>query len=339
MTFQFNLNGCGRSAITAPPLGIPSLTVRSPSLTVRSPAVTPGPADLELPRRMIKSLSLLTALWAISASALADNASIVGTWTLAAADKILPDGSRVPDYVTHAVTDMARPTTDKLVDDDRKPVALITFAGIKPGDKVADVMPGGGYFTRIFSNVVGAKGHVYAVIPESLAAKAPPEKFNAIHALLADPTYNGNISLEIRPYDRLDVGAPLDVVWTSQNYHDVYGAVSVFSVSGSTGPEQAAKLDAAAFEALKPGGVFMVVDHAAAPGSGGRDASTLHRIDPATVIAQAKAAGFELEGTSDVLRNPQDAHSKEVFDPEIKGHTDKFVLKFRKPRGGSKAAP
>jgi predicted methyltransferase len=72
--------------------------------------------------------------------------------------------------------------------------------------------------------VVGAKGHVYAVIPESLAAKAPPEKFNAIHALLADPTYEGNISLEIRSYDRLDVGAPLDVVWTSQNYHDVCGA-------------------------------------------------------------------------------------------------------------------
>ena len=113
MTLQFNLNGCGRIAITAPPLGIPSLTVRSPSLTptggsladrsvaARSPAVTPRPAHLEVARRMIKCLSLLAALLAVSASAMAENASIVGTWTLAAADKILPDGSRVPDYGTN----------------------------------------------------------------------------------------------------------------------------------------------------------------------------------------------------------------------------------------------
>jgi predicted methyltransferase len=258
----------------------------------------------------------------------------LGSATLLHAQTLSP-----PAYVTDAVADAARPAADRQVDNNRKPAALVTFAGIKPGDNVADVMPGGGYFTRIFSKVVGAKGHVYAVIPESLATKAPPEKFKPIHALVADPAYSGNTSIEIRPYDRLDVGAPLDVVWTSQNYHDVYGAVPVFSVSGSTGPEQAAKLDAAAFKALKPGGVFIVVDHAAAPGSGGRDASTLHRIDPATVIAQAKAAGFELEGTSDVLSNPQDGHDKLVFAPEIKGHTDKFVLKFRKPTVGSKTEP
>ncbi len=184
----------------------------------------------------------------------------LGNATLLHAQTVSP-----PAYVTNAVADAARPDTDRQVDDDRKPAALITFAGIKPGDNVADVMPGGGYFTRIFSKVVGAKGHVYAIIPDSLAAKVPPEKLKPIHALVADPAYGGNTSLEIRPYDRLDVGASLDVVWTSQNYHDVYGAVSVFSVSGSTGPEQAANLDAAAFKALKPGGVFVVVDHAAAP--------------------------------------------------------------------------
>lgn len=258
----------------------------------------------------------------------------LGVATLSHAQTVSP-----PAYVTRALADPARPATDKQVDDDRKPAALVTFAGVKPGDKVADIMPGGGYFTRIFSKVVGAKGHVYATIPDSLAAKAPPEKFKPIHALVADPAYSGNTSLEIRPYDRLDLGALLDVAWTSQNYHDVYGAVSVFSVDGSTGPDQAAKLDAAVFKALKPGGVFIVVDHAAVPGSGGRDASTLHRIDPAIVVAQAKAAGFELAGTSDVLSNPQDGHDKPVFAPEIKGHTDKFVLKFRKPTVGSKAGP
>jgi predicted methyltransferase len=258
---------------------------------------------------------------------------LLGTATLSHAQ-----ASPVPAYVTNAVTDSARPAADRQVDGDRKPGALVAFAGIKPGDKVADVMPGGGYFTRIFSKVVGPDGHVYAVLPESLASKAPPEKLKPIHALVADPAYSGNTSLEVRPYGSLDMGAPLDVVWTSQNYHDVYGAVRVFSVDGSTGPAEAAKLDDAAFKALKPGGVFIVVDHAAAPGAGGRDANTLHRIDPATVIDQAKAAGFVLDAQSDLLSNPQDSHDKSVFAPEIKGHTDKFVLKFRKPLSMSKVS-
>lgn len=242
-----------------------------------------------------------------------------------------------PAYVSAAVADSARPAADTANDKDRKPTELIVFAGIKPGDRVADVMPGGGYFTRIFSKVVGPKGHVYAILPESLASKAPAEKFKPIRTLVADPAYRGNTSLDIRPYDRLDVGAPLDVVWTSQNYHDVYGAVRVFSVDGHTGPEEAAELDAAVFKALKPGGVYIVIDHAATPGSGGKDANTLHRIDPATVIDQAKAAGFVLEAKSMVLSNPQDGHDKAVFATEIKGHTDKFVLKFRKPLSDSKS--
>ncbi|RUL70296.1 methyltransferase [Dyella choica] len=251
---------------------------------------------------------------------------VLGTATLLHAQTV-----PLPAYVTNALSDNTRPAAETQLDNDRKPAALLVFAGIKPGDKVADVMPGEGYFTRIFSKVVGAEGHVYAVVPESYASKASPEKLKSIRALVADPAFNGNTSLEIRPYDRLDVGAPLDAVWTLQNYHDVYGAVSVFSVSGSTGPAQAAELDAAVFKALKPGGVYVVVDHAAEAGSGGRDANTLHRIDPATVIAQAKAAGFVLEAQSALFSNPQDKHDKPVFAPDIKGHTDKFVLKFRKP--------
>jgi predicted methyltransferase len=257
--------------------------------------------------------------------------------TLGTVNLLHAQASPPSSYVADALADSARPAADKQLHSNRKPAALIAFAGIKPGDKVADVMPGGGYFTRIFSKVVGAKGHVYAIVPQAYATKAPPERLKSIRALAGDPAYSGNTSLLIRPYDQLDTGAPLDVVWTSQNYHDVYGAVSVFSVDGSTGPDQAAKLDAAVFKALKPGGVFVVVDHAAAPGSGGRDAHTLHRIDPAVVIAQAKAAGFVLEAQSDVLSNPKDGHDKPIFAPEIKGHTDKFVLKFRKPLASRKA--
>ncbi|HEX7817158.1 methyltransferase [Dyella sp.] len=238
--------------------------------------------------------------------------------------------SMPPAYVAKAVADTARPAADSQRDGDRKPAALIAFAGIKPGDKVADVMPGGGYFTRIFSKVVGPTGHTYAIVPESIA-KARPQALDPVKAIAADTAY-GNVSVEVDPYDRLGAPSSLDVVWTSQNYHDVYGAVSVFAVSGTSGPDQAAALDAAAFKALKPGGVYIVIDHATAPGVGGRDANTLHRIDPSTVVAQVKAAGFVLESRSDLLANPQDAHDKPVFAPDIKGHTDKFVLKFRKPR-------
>jgi len=235
-----------------------------------------------------------------------------------------------PAYISAAVADSARPAADTVRDGDRRPAELIAFAGIKPGDKVADLMPGGGYFTRIFSKLVGPQGHVYAIVPASIAT-AKPAALDGIKALAADPAYP-NTSLEVRPYDRIGEDQSLDVAWTSQNYHDVYGAVSVFAVSGTSGAEAAARLDAAVFKALKPGGIYMVIDHAARAGSGGHDANTLHRIEPATVIEQVQAAGFVLEARSELLRNPQDGHDLTVFAPEIKEHTDKFVLKFRKPR-------
>jgi predicted methyltransferase len=250
--------------------------------------------------------------------------ALFGVIALARAADMAP-----PAFVTDAVTDSARPAADTARDTDRKPAELMAFAGIKPGDKVADVMPGGGYFTRIFSKVVGPQGHVYAVIPESIA-KARPQALDPIKALAADAAYR-NTTVLVQPYDTLGAATPLDVVWTSQNYHDVYGAVSVFAVDGKTGPDETATLDAAAFKALKPGGVYLVIDHATKPGAGGQFAGTLHRIDPATVIAQVQAAGFVLEARSDLLSNPQDDHDKLIFAPEIKGHTDKFVLKFRKP--------
>lgn len=251
---------------------------------------------------------------------------LLGTATLAAhADAQMP-----PAYVSSAVADPARPAADTKRDSDRKPAELIAFAGIKPGDKVADLLPGGGYFTRIFSKIVGPHGHVYAVIPDSLADGAP-KKLDGIKALIANPAYS-NSSLVIRPYDRIGGDEPLDVIWTSDNYHDVYGAVSVFAVAGTSGAEETASMDAAAFKALKPGGIYMVIDHVAKAGSGEQDAKALHRIDPAVVIAQTKAAGFVLEARSNLLANPKDSHEQIIFAPQIRGHTDQFVLKFRKPK-------
>ena len=250
---------------------------------------------------------------------------LLGTTTLAHADM-----QGVPAYITSAIADHSRPEADSKRDQDRKPGELVAFAGIKPGDKVADVMPGGGYFTRIFSKVVGPKGHVYAVIPSSLATGAP-KRIDDFKAAMADPAY-GNTTLVIRPYDQIGADEPLDVIWTAQNYHDVYGAVSVFAVAGQSGPDETQNMDRAAFKALKPGGVYMVIDHVAKAGSDDQVAKNLHRMDPAQVIAQAQAAGFVLEARSDMLANPQDMHDKLIFAPEIRGHTDQFVLKFRKPK-------
>jgi predicted methyltransferase len=115
---------------------------------------------------------------------------------------------------------------------------------------------------------------------------------------------------------------PADIVFTAQNYHDVHNVPNI----------DIAAFNMSVFDALKPGGVFVVVDHAAASGSGGRDTSTLHRIDPAAVKSEVQAAGFEFAGESKVLANAQDDHAAKVFDPAIRGKTDQFIFKFRKPR-------
>lgn len=118
-----------------------------------------------------------------------------------------------------------------------------------------------------------------------------------------------------------------DVVWTSDNVHDFHNKLF--------GPADMTAVNAAIYRALKPGGVYIVVDHAAQAGSGLRDTETLHRIDPVKVKIEALAAGFALEGESQVLRNPADDHTKRVFDSSIRGVTDQFILKFRKPGGST----
>jgi predicted methyltransferase len=185
---------------------------------------------------------------------------------------------------------------------------------------VADIMPGGGYFTRIFANVVGPKGHVYATIPrEFLAVKA--NATDAIKSLAAEPSF-GNVTIVVTPTAQIGHGETLDMAWTSDNYHDIYGFF---------GPKNAAAMDVAVYRALKPGGVFIVIDHVAPAGTSATSPTTLHRIDPETVKAQVEAAGFKLEAQSDLLANPADPHTAKVFAPQIRGKTDQFVFKFRKP--------
>ena len=227
-----------------------------------------------------------------------------------------------PAYVTAAVADAHRPAKEVAVDAERKPADMVVFAGVKPGDSVVDLMPGGGYFTRIFSKVVGPTGHVYAFQPteQEVFFKGKPAP---IKAVADDPEYR-NVSVIEAPIDGFSVPAKVDVVWTSQNYHDMHNKLM--------GPADMAKLNKAIFDALKPGGVYIVLDHAAKAGTGTADTETLHRIDPAVVKQEVEAAGFKFAGESDVLSNPADDHSLIVFDPKIRHHTDQFIYKFEKPK-------
>jgi predicted methyltransferase len=226
----------------------------------------------------------------------------------------------IPSYVTAAIADPAR-GADTQADARRHPAELAAFAQIKPGDVVVDLIPGSGYFTRIFSTIVGPKGHVYAIWPSEYA-KVDGDEVPLTQALVKDPQYS-NVTLITQPGAQFSAPVKVDVVWTSQNYHDYSDKFM--------GPIDLKLLNDAVFKALKPGGVFIVVDHVAEAGSGHRDTDTLHRIDEQSVKSEVSAAGFVLEAESDVLRNPADNHTLKVFDPSIRGHTDQFALRFRKP--------
>jgi predicted methyltransferase len=238
----------------------------------------------------------------------------------AAAQAPKPAGAAVPSNISAALADPAR-KADAAIDARRKGGELLAFAQVKPGQSVVDLIPGGGYFTRLFSAAVGSNGHVYAVWPNEYAQEAESD-VKASKALAAQPHYK-NVSVLLQPANQLSVPHPADVVFTSQNYHDYPD-----KFMGSIDP---AVLNKQVFDALKPGGVYVIVDHVAEAGSGMRDVDTLHRIDPAIVRKQVEAAGFVFDGESDLLRNPADPHNIKVFDKSIRGRTDQFVYRFRKP--------
>lgn len=226
----------------------------------------------------------------------------------------------LPAYIVKAAADPAR-ATDVSADAKRHGPEIAAFAGIKPGDKVIDLIPGGGYWTRLFARIAGPKGHVYGVWPDAYA-KEDGEDVEKYKALIGVPAF-GNVSAWIEPGSEIKLTEKVDLVFTAQNYHDYPD-----KFMGSIDP---AVLNAEVFDALKPGGTYLVIDHQAAPGSGMRDTDTLHRIDGAIVRKQVEAAGFRFVGESALLANPADDHGKAVFDKSIRGHTDQFIYKFRKP--------
>ena len=215
-----------------------------------------------------------------------------------------------------AIADASRPAEDTERDAARKPAAMVEFAGMKPGDTVLELLPGGGYFTRIFAKVIGANGRLYAAVPDPKGPDAEP----AAATIAAQPGYANVEVVQIAPLPSLP---QLDIIWTSWNYHDLHL---------SRVHADMAVVDKQWFSMLKPGGVVVIVDHAALPGSPPVEtADKLHRIDPAVVKSEMTAAGFVLDGETDILANPADPHTALVFDPSIRGKTDQFAFRFKKP--------
>lgn len=231
-----------------------------------------------------------------------------------------PHGVEVPAAVKKALDDPAR-QADKTDDARRKVAQIMAFAEVKPGQKVLELVPGSGYWTRVFSAIVGPQGHVYTVWPGEMA-KYSSKSLAQWQKLAATPHY-ANVSLLQQPAALLSAPEPVDLVFTAQNYHDYHDPFM--------GPVDMAGFDKRVYEALKPGGLFVVIDHAAPAGSGLADTDTLHRIDPAVVKQEVEAAGFVFDGESNALRNPADPLDVKVFDKSIRGRTDQFVYRFRKP--------
>lgn len=222
------------------------------------------------------------------------------------------------DYAA-ALADPARPAAERERDAARKPAELLAFAGVRPGMKVGDFVMGGGYLTRLLSAAVGPTGKVYAFQPAEFIAyrSAYGDEQRTV-----DSAYT-NVDAVNGPFAAPPFPEPLDLIVTVQNFHDLY--LNPFPQGTGT------RASAALFAALKPGGTLVVVDHSAVEGSGTRDSDSLHRIDRAQVIAVLTGAGFQLDTETDLYARPADPRTANVFDESIRGMTDQFTLRFRKP--------
>ena len=253
---------------------------------------------------MIRNLGLAAAAAAALACAMAPGAG-------SSQSVNMPTTS---DYAA-ALSDARQLPAEVARDPLRKPAEMLEFMRLHPGAVIADIRPEEGYFTRLFAPVVGEAGHVYAFVPNQTAARE-----NAFADTLAAAYPNVSRvtgALETMTFDR-----PLDVVFMGEEYHDF--TIPRFGVD-------VARMNAAVFAALKPGGLYVILDHDAAAGAGISVAGTLHRIEAAELRRQVEAAGFVFDRESDAVRKPADNRTLSVFDESIRGRSDRFVYRFRKP--------
>jgi predicted methyltransferase len=201
---------------------------------------------------------------------------------------------------------------------------LIQFARVKAGSIVIDVYPGDGDWTRLFSDVVGPQGRVFSFVPTEIA-DLKPDQVGRMQTLAREPGRENVEAVSANLVAMPEATRPADVLWLHLFYHDLHTAL--IQKKGAT----AADFNRAVYERLKPGGFYVIVDHAAAAGVGTTHAQSLHRIEPTSVLEEVEAAGFVLDAENTMLANKDDSHSIKVFDPSIKGETDRFAYRFVKP--------
>ena len=230
----------------------------------------------------------------------------------------------IPAYIKAAVNYSGRPAKDKALDVDRRPEQTITFAGVKPGDTVLELAAGGGYYTRILSRVVGPKGTVYEAYPGKVPVRGMGGRtYNPLAAVtkLSHMAAYRNVVPLPKAGSALRIPRKADVVWTSDNYHDFHNK--------GFGPLNMLAFNKAVYRDLKHGGIYLIIDHATAPGKGMSETQTLHRSDPAATKREVLAAGFKPDGQSNALAHPGDDHTKVVFALHWK--VDDYMLRFKKP--------
>ncbi len=237
-----------------------------------------------------------------------------------AALSALPSNAQNAAALTAALANPARPQADRDADARRKPAETLDFFGIGPGMTVVDLIASGGYYTEVLSNAVGANGKVYMQnAPASLQGERGTRTEQAITERLA----GGRLAnVERLNRDAADLGLPdnsLDAAVIALEYHELFR---------SADPDAERKFLNEMKRVLKPGGILGVIDHA---GNAGNDNGPMHRAELDKVLAGARAAGFIVDGTSDLLANPADDRSKTVFDPAFRGVTDQFIVKLRNP--------
>ncbi len=237
---------------------------------------------------------------------------------LATALAALALGCAAPAVI--AIAQVPQAGQDAMTDPSMKREEVLKFIGVKPGDKVADIVAG--RFVRAFSGAVGPNGKLYAVMPAEVV-KAHPEVVGMLEAGAKAP--GSNIVMSTPPVNAMGL-APnsLDAVFIRQNYHDLYDKFM--------GPADVAGFNKQVYAALKPGGVYVILDHSAVAGAPISVTETIHRIDEAQVKKDVLAAGFKLDGESKAFANPADDRKAMVFVPAIRGKTDQFMLRFRKPK-------
>ena len=280
--------------------------------------------------RHLISATAAVALAVAASAAVAQDEMMAGEEAMSHEDGMMADGQdmmshdgmmsdgMMPQSIEEAVADETRPEEDRLLDVNRHPAEVLLFAGIEHGWQVADLTAGAGYYTRVLSTAVGQEGHVYSHNPSWIADRYPEPN----EALAGVAEARENVTHIVSPIEEFAAGieAPLDAVMMVLFYHDT-----------AWDETDRDAMNAAIYDALRPGGVYLVIDHHAPEGSGLEHVETTHRIDAAVVRAEIEAAGFELDAQSDMLANPDDPRDISVFDEEIRRMTDRFVYRFRKP--------